>query len=257
MVSSHTYSGAGISSDKAGQPLYRKVANVLRDEIISGIYPVGNLLPTEDKLCERFSVSRHTVREAMRLLREDNLVSSRRGSGTVVVAPSTADADIHQVMSINDLVAFAKGLRFDIESIDTIAIDRKLARHTGLEKGGEWLQVVGYRYAEGEDFATCRTEYYINRSFAAVGRILRRHSGPIFELIEDMFGQQVEEVRQQISATLLSADLAASFGVEDQSAALEVRRTYQTTDRTIAQLTINTHPAERFQHSMTMRRIRS
>ena len=46
----------------------------------------------------------------------------------------------------------------------------------------------GFRQAEGADFPLCRTEYYINRAFAAVGRLLQRHTGPIFPLIEDLFG---------------------------------------------------------------------
>ena len=74
---------------------------------MDGVYPVGSQLPTEHELCERFSVSRYTVREALRRLREDNLVSSRPRAGTLVVPRSTSDS--YDVMSINDLVAFATG----------------------------------------------------------------------------------------------------------------------------------------------------
>jgi GntR family transcriptional regulator len=35
-----------------------------------------------------------------------------------------------------------------------------------------------------------------------------------------------------------------------------VHRTYSTSDYEVAQVTINTHPAARFRHSMTMRRVR-
>jgi GntR family transcriptional regulator len=35
-----------------------------------------------------------------------------------------------------------------------------------------------------------------------------------------------------------------------------VHRTYRTSDGELAQLTINTHPASRFRHTMTMRRVR-
>ena len=69
------------------RPLYLQVASALKDDIVSGAYPVGSLLPTEDALCERFSVSRYTVRGALRLLRDDGLVSSRQGAGTVVTPP--------------------------------------------------------------------------------------------------------------------------------------------------------------------------
>jgi DNA-binding GntR family transcriptional regulator len=241
---------------KSKSPLYLQVASTLREEIVRGAYPVGSLLPTEDRLCNRFSVSRYTVREALRLLREDGLVSSRRGAGTVVVPPSPPGTDSRQVMSINDLVAFATSTRFAIETISTVEMDRRRSERTGLAVGEDWLEVRGYRYAEEQDTPVCWTEYYINRDYAAVGRILQRHAGPVFPLIEDMFGQLIVEVHQQISATLIPTALVSDLKVEEGSAALEVRRTYKTASEKIAQVTINTHPADRFQHSMTMRRVR-
>lgn len=246
-----------IKSPRAATPLYVQVATALKEEIVDGLYPVGSLLPTEDKLCDRFGVSRYTVREALRLLREDGLVSSRRGAGTVVIPSSTSGSDIHQVMSVNDLVAFAADTNFVIQSTGIVEVDEKLSRRTALPQGEKWLEILGYRHSKGQDTPVCWTEYYINRDFAAVGRLLQRNNGPIFTLIEDLFGQTINEVQQQITATLLDARQAKDFGVDDGSAALEVRRSYRTADGKIAQITINIHPADRYQHSMTMRRIKT
>jgi DNA-binding GntR family transcriptional regulator len=233
---------------------YVQVARALRKDIVDGVYPVGSQLPTEHELCERFSVSRYTIREALRRLREDNLVSSRPRTGTLVVPRSTSDS--YDVMSINDLVAFATEARFAIESINMVTLDDEVAGRTGLDSGDDWLAVRGFRQAEGADFPLCRTEYYINRAFAAVGRLLQRHTGPIFPLIEDLFGVSIVEVHQQIAAVLIAAEPAEGLKTEPGSPALEVQRTYKTSDGEIAQVTVNTHPASRFRHSMTMRRVR-
>jgi GntR family transcriptional regulator len=233
---------------------YIQVARALRKDIVDGVYPVGSQLPTEHELCERFSVSRYTVREALRRLREDNLVSSRPRAGTLVVPRSTSDS--YDVMSINDLVAFATEARFAIESMSMVMLDDDIATRTGLAGGEEWLAVRGFRQSEGADFPVCRTEYYINRAFAAVGRMLQRHTGPIFPLLEDLFGVSIVEVHQEIAAVLISSELADGLGIEPGTPALDVQRTYKTSDGEVAQVTINTHPASRFRHSMTMRRVR-
>ena len=240
---------------------YIQVARALRKDIIDGVYPVGSQLPTEHELCERFSVSRYTVREALRRLREDNLVSSRPRTGTLVVPRSTSDS--YDVMSINDLVAFATDARFAIDSIAMVTIDAELAGRTGLAIGEQWLTVRGFRRAKGApssmpdpEAALCSTEYYINRAFAAVGRLLQRHEGPIFPLIEDLFGLSIVEVQQEIAAVAISPALAAGLEVESGAPALQVQRTYKASDGLVAQVTINTHPASRFRHSMTMRRVR-
>ena len=54
-------------------------------------------------------------------------MSSRQGAGTTVVPPRPSGSYVHEVMSINDLVAFATGVRFDIDTIEMIVADPKLA----------------------------------------------------------------------------------------------------------------------------------
>ena len=236
---------------------YLQVARTLRKEIVDGVYPVGSQLPTEQELCERFTVSRYTIREALRRLREDNLIASRPRAGTLVVPRPASNSYAQDVMSINDLLAFAAGAQLTIESNAMVTIDDELAARTGLTAGTEWLAVRGYRQADGASAPVCRTEYYINRSFAAVGRLLQRHTGPIFPLIEDLFGVSVVEVQQEIAAVVLSPELAVRLDTEAGTPALEMRRTYKTSDGEVAQVTVNTHPSSRFRHSMTMRRVKA
>jgi GntR family transcriptional regulator len=235
---------------------YQQVARALRKEIVDGVYPVGSQLPTEHELCERFGVSRYTVREALRRLRDDNLVASRPRTGTTVVPRPAASSYAQDNMSINELLAFASGAELDIESIQMVTIDAELAARTGLAQGEEWLAVRSHRQAVAGEYTLCWTEYYINRTFAAVGRLLQRHTGPIFPLIEDLFGVSIVEVHQEISAVLVTPELAARLEVDAGTPALEVYRTYKTTDGEVAQVTINTHPASRFRHSMTLRRVK-
>lgn len=245
-----------VPESHAGELLYVRVVQVLKDEILRGVYPVGSQLPTEEELCARFSVSRYTVREALRRLREDRLVSSRQGAGTTVIPCDQSDADVHQVTSINDLITFAVGLRFEIETIKSIAADAKLARRIGGAVGDRWLVARGYRLSDQSPVPTCWTEAFINGEFAAVGRLLHSNRGPIFHLIEDLCGQRVTEVKQEISAAIVPPNLVAGFKIKPGAMTLEVQRTYHLASGTVALVAINIHPAERFRHTMTMRRMK-
>jgi DNA-binding GntR family transcriptional regulator len=240
----------------SSEHLYLQVARTLRKEIVDGVYPVGSQLPTEHELCSRFAVSRYTVREALRRLRDDNLIASRPRSGTLVVPRTAANSYVQDAISINDLLAFAAGAQLAIESNGMTTVDDDLAARTGLTIGSQWLAVRGYRRPDGASTPICRTEYYINRPFAAVGRLLQRHTGPIFPLIEDLFGVSIVEVHQEIAAVLLSPVLAEGLGVEVGTAALQMRRCYTTSDGEVAQVTVNTHPSSSFRHAMTLRRVK-
>ena len=63
-------------------PKYQSVADSLRQEIESGQYSNQQLLPTEQLLCQRFQISRQTVRRALALLENEGLITRRQGSGS-------------------------------------------------------------------------------------------------------------------------------------------------------------------------------
>jgi GntR family transcriptional regulator len=72
------------------RPLLTDVVQAeLRRKIASGEFPLGSKLPNEDLLCDIFSVSKVTLREAVRGLVEDGTVVRRHGSGTYVTRRPT------------------------------------------------------------------------------------------------------------------------------------------------------------------------
>jgi GntR family transcriptional regulator, galactonate operon transcriptional repressor len=68
------------------QRLATAVVSDLADRIVAGEFAVGAPLPIEPVLCDRFGVSRTTIREAVKALEAMRLVEVRQGSGTSVRA---------------------------------------------------------------------------------------------------------------------------------------------------------------------------
>lgn len=66
------------------QPLWKQIADDLRDQIRAGTLRSGQQVPTEVDLRTRYSASRNTVREAIKFLRGLGLVQSQAGRGTFV-----------------------------------------------------------------------------------------------------------------------------------------------------------------------------
>lgn len=71
----------------------KQIAEQLRAAIVDGRFKIGERLPTEDELAQRYGVSRPSVREALKRLAAQNLVRARRGptGGNFVVEPSFSD----------------------------------------------------------------------------------------------------------------------------------------------------------------------
>lgn len=73
-----------ISSNKEKKLKHVKVYDQLFKKIQDGVYPPGSKLPSEPILAEQMGVSRMTLRRALALLQEDNLVSNIQGKGNYI-----------------------------------------------------------------------------------------------------------------------------------------------------------------------------
>ena len=175
-------------SPASGEPLYTQLVQSLRGDILRGVFPVGSQLPAEELLAERFEVSRHTVREALRQLRADGLVSSRQGSGTTVnPPPPSTPFNVHRVASIDELIAYAEETRYVVEQTGFVRSEAVALEDLGLPPGQRWLHLQGYRLTDAPVTApVCWTEVYVAGEYAGVERLLGRQRGPIWRLVEDM-----------------------------------------------------------------------
>jgi GntR family transcriptional regulator len=239
------------------EPLYRKVVQAIKDEILGGIYPVGTQLPTEGELMDRFDVSRHTVREALRQLRDDGLVTSRQGSGTTVRTLASHQPYVHEIASIDDLVAYASGTQYRADSSAIVVANAALAERLGCAPGQRWLRIEGYRYGPDATVPICWTEVFVHASYAGVGLLLGRRQGPIYGWIEEQYGERITEVEQTLRARPIPEAIAPTLEVESGSTVVEVRRAFRIASGTVAEVAFNLYPAERFSFSMTLRRAKT
>jgi GntR family transcriptional regulator, transcriptional repressor for pyruvate dehydrogenase complex len=69
--------------------LPEELANMLLESIVDGQFPVESVLPSEGELALKYGMSRLTVREAVRILRSQNILTIRRGRGTFVNSPQS------------------------------------------------------------------------------------------------------------------------------------------------------------------------
>lgn len=247
-------SGRDGKPETAEAPLYMQIARKLKNEIFRGSYAVGSLVPTEEQLAQTYAVSRHTVREALRKLREDKLISSRRGVGTVVLPPQVSESNFLHAISINEVLSFANRWDYDIQTIEMDRLDQRLASWLELPRNEDWLAVRGASRTWGAPLPEAWVEFYIHKDFSGVARLLQRHSGPLFTLIENMFGESIEEIHQEITATLIPEELAGPLEVEAGSAAILVRRSCKTADGRIVEANFEIYPASRFRYPVTLRR---
>jgi DNA-binding GntR family transcriptional regulator len=65
-------------------PRYRKLYEILRKHISEGVYKEGDLLPSENELCQLYGMTRPTVRQSLSTLANDGYIIKHQGKGSIV-----------------------------------------------------------------------------------------------------------------------------------------------------------------------------
>ncbi len=136
---------------KRGEARYQAIAAYLTD-IIERSAP-GDSLPTEAELCEQFSVSRMTARQALQSLANAGLVDRRRGQGTFV-APRPMHRRPGQFLSFTEEMA-RRGLTAGSQLIssETSRPTPQEVEDMGLAPGEQVLRLVRVRRANNVPIA--------------------------------------------------------------------------------------------------------
>ncbi len=151
---------------------YRELAEVLREGIRRGDYPAGETLPKQEEIAEQYGVNIKTVRQAVRLLEGEGLVTPVRRRGTVVrERPPMKRLGIERYAKSKwkfGLVAFAAdretsgrawSLTDQTQTVRLVDADAEVADAFGLPEGAQVYERARL-VKEGDSPTHALTSYY-------------------------------------------------------------------------------------------------
>lgn len=237
---------------RVATPRYQRVADDLTKRIGAGKYPVGDYLPTEMELCRHYGISRHTVREALRQLRDAGLISRRRRIGTEVVA-RTPKASLRQpTNSIDDFLQYAEETQLSILETKELECDSSLAELLECREGARWLRVNSLRAVPGDPRPVCMTTAYLDLKLPSLEKNLAQLTGPISAMLEKVYGIRIARIEQSIQAVRLGKRQAKLLRATDGGPALRAIRRYYDQNGRLIELSNAIHPGERFTYTTSL-----
>lgn len=166
-------------------PMYRQIAEDLREQIESGELEPGQQLRTELELRERYGASRNTVRDAIRWLITLGLVETRAGQGTFVARKldpyvTTLTADPQGSRGESVVIGIEEGNRYrsaveqqkrqpsySEPQVEIQKADSEISAQLGLPEGTQVISRHQKRYIDGTPWSM-QTSFY-PRGLAAQG----------------------------------------------------------------------------------------
>jgi len=247
--------GKGRGDEAATRvPLYRQISDTLLDGIRGGKFPVGSFLPGELDLINRYQASRHTIREALRVLEDMGLVKRQRGRGTLVISTDANPAFVQTVRSPSELFSYPDSSQFRLLSDQRVVADKALARDLNCAVGEEWVQISGLRTLGGDRLPICWADVYVVPEYGSIAQRLGGSSRPVYEMIAEAFKESIEKISVRVTAGTVSEQKARALGVEAGSPSLSVWRFYQGSGGRVFEVSISEHPASNFSYTFEFTR---
>jgi DNA-binding GntR family transcriptional regulator len=243
-----------LATGEQAMPRYLRVAQRLQQAIRDGEFPLGSLLPTEVQLAVHYGVSRQTVRQAIGQLRQRGMLSTRKRVGTRVDAADPAELFRYAFQSVGDLQGMASETEMLVDGRDWVTAGGRLTAELGCRAGQRWLRLRCRRLRPGETRPLCCLDVYVDHRLAAAVASQEVFRSALFMLLEREAGEPIQEIRQEIQATVLDAATAKRLEAVPGAPALRIVRRYLGTGNRLMEVSITTLPADRFVYSLTIQR---
>lgn len=204
----------------AGTSLHRQVFNVLRDEISRGIYAKTGALPKEEAICDRFGVSRITVRRALSDLAAQGLIERRHGLGTFVKAPP-ARRLAPSLTLLESLRKAASETQVKVIQVNQQDAPPDIAAQLGLAPGERALHALRLRSID--ERPVMLTDAWIPAALGVGVSASSLKKQALYELLMKQ-GVRFGSVVQEITAQLADPQFAGLLKVEVGSPLLKLIR---------------------------------
>src|SRR5262245_50399432 len=198
--------------DPAFSPLYRQIKVLITQDMQSGLWKPGEVIPSEFELAARFRVSQGTVRKAIDELAAENLVVRRQGKGTFVATHTEQHVRYRFLRLVPDDGGETAAQRSILEC-RRLRASADVARALQLRTGDSVVQVRRVLSFAGvptilEDMWLPGTTF---RGLTA--EQLVAHQGPTYALFELEFGVRMVRAEEKIRAVAADPQQALLLAV--------------------------------------------
>lgn len=205
---------------KGNSVKYLAIYEELKQEIINGVYTVGETFPAEPELQQRFSVSRITVRNAVKLLVDEGYLQRIHGVGTIVLSQKES-LQLQTLLSFteenNDRDAHSSLYSFT----ESMVADPTVCSHLELPKGARVSCHERTRWVDGIPISFQRV--YCPSFIELSADELEAPDASLYKLLREK-GFVVTKAQETIESVVSDKHLAERLDIEENKPLLYVER---------------------------------
>lgn len=186
---------------KVGNPAYQQLVEQIENDIQFGKIKSNEKLPSENEICRKYKVSRTTVREALKVLRDRKIIYTVHGKGSFLRLPQISD-------ELSQVVKFGSTLKESgvVGKTQIFTLDYNVKNKTATKiLGSDYFDITLIGYASNIPVVYYRS-YVLNEyrdEYVNAARELEKKGKPFSTIdIQDSIGLEISETTQKITAVL-------------------------------------------------------
>ena len=205
---------AGAIDKSSPVPYYYQLLQLLERAIASSALGVGDQIPTEAALCERFDVSRTVVRQALSDLERTGLVTRIKGKGTFVAPPKVSEFVAQTLTSLHeDLSGRGERLETKVLRLEVEPVSPHVAQMLELPESEQIILLERLRFLRGEPLVV--TTAHMPYSLCARVLELDMSARSLFGTYERELGLKLHRGTRAIESRAATAEVAQHLGVKE------------------------------------------
>ena len=230
-------------------PRYLQIADLMRQRMARGLWPLGEKLPSLEALVEEFGVARVTVRQAVDLLAREGLVSPQQGRGTFVTALPERTAWLKVQTTLDELAQTYRDDKPEIVSSDESLTTAPLRPEDGTP-AERYVFMRRVHSKQGQPY--CVINIYLDE------RIFRKNakrfrSETVIPILNAMGDSVVAHAHQVLTISTADMDVARLLQVPVNAPVAEVRRVFTDAAGRVVYLGEVTYRGDFIQLQMTLK----
>ena len=245
-----------LKRDHRVVPLYYQVEHVIRQRIITGEYPPGSQIPSENELSHEMGVSRVTVREALRELVRENMLVKVQGKGTFVAQhPTTRLPAMKFTGFLEELYDQVQKVSVKDVEISRVPVTDELRKLLKLDPAAaELFRIKRLRHVNDAPYA-----FTINFLPVEIGQQIREKEllrVPLLWILQEELKIPITRAHETVEAAAADPEVAERLDIPLLSPVMHVKRVMYTEPDRPLELVESYYRADRYQYSVNLIRVK-
>lgn len=206
-------------------PKYKQIKEDIVEDILSGVYEPGDMIPKQNDYAKKYNVSRLTVRKAIDDLVQKGILHTEKGKGTFVREIAKKAYSYRRLAGFSsNVVSDEIKVHSKVVNISEIKADKSVAKHLQIEENSDVVLIESLRYSNDHCVA-------FQKSYFSKGRVKEidfvkenLNENSLYDVLRRKAGIELSYLDERFRAIRANEEISRYFKVEEGDPILFVKR---------------------------------